>query len=1109
MKTSGHSTFTNTAAVRRYGAALVSTALALWISGLMTPAVDARFSFATLLFAVMFSAWYGGYGPAVTAVLLAAFWSAVLLVRSPELRLVGSDDPVGLILFVLVGAGIVLLGGMMHTAKLQARGTAPTSFDQLEVMQSDRTEIARDENHADKTAMLESALDCIITMDHRGRIVEFNPAAERTFGYSRPQAIGQLVGELLVPPHLRDSHYRGLAHYLKTGEGPVLQRRIEIEAMRADTSQFPVELAITRIAKAGPPLFTAYLRDISKVKAAERRRNARLNISQILARTTTVGDAAPAVLEAICNSLDWEMGALWTVDREANVLRCVEAWHRKTPDLNRFDSVSRQTTMAPGIGLPGRIWTSKASAWISDVTVDRNFPRASSAAEAGLHGAFGFPLMSEGNVIGVIEFFSKELREPDEHLLEMMVSVGSQIGHVIERRRAEELLHEAEERTAAVVNHVIDGIIIIDERGTVEMINPAVHKLFGYAPEEVVGHNVKLLMPEPYHSEHDEYIARYLQTGVGKVIGIGRDVQGRRKDGTTFPLELAISEFRHDARRFFTGIVRDISQRKKAEDSLRFLVDASGTLASLMDETSTLQKLARLSVPFLADCCMVFLVQEDHKIERVAAAHVDPSKEGLLNELLGRYALTWDSPTRTGNVLRTGKPVLIPVVDEALLQSISRDERHLALLHELNPRSYIFVPLITRTKVIGAIGLVSAESDRRFSAAELAVAEELGRRAAVAIENARLYTELREADRRKDEFLAMLAHELRNPLAPIRNALELLNSDVDRDTAEWAKALMQRQVRHIVRLVDDLLDVSRIMRGKIQLKKEPVELSSAIHDALEEARPAIALQGQEFTLLLPPQPIWVQADPVRLSQIISNLLNNAAKYTDKGGRISLGVTSENGHVTIAVRDSGIGIAPNMLARIFVPFTQVAHTPDRSRGGLGIGLALVRSLVEMHDGTVSAYSEGLGKGSEFVVRLPIIGHRYTHDRVDWQPSPVPARRVLIVDDNHSAAESLGRLLSKLWSHEVAFAYDGTTAIEKVEQWHPDVVLLDIGLPGLNGYEVARHIRQMPQGKSVFLVALTGYGQDEDRRKSLEAGFDEHLVKPAPVAALQEIFVHTKL
>ncbi len=367
---------------------------------------------------------------------------------------------------------------------------------------------------------------------------------------------------------------------------------------------------------------------------------------------------------------------------------------------------------------------------------------------------------------------------------------------------------------------------------------------------------------------------------------------------------------------------------------------------------------------------------------------------------------------------------------------------------------------------------------------------------------------LKQGMQQRDDFLAMLAHELRNPLAPIRNAAELLRQQdrLDPEQVRWAADLVDRQARQLTRLVDDLLEVSRVTRGKITLKLETVDLAGIIHDAVETTRPLIDLRKQHLTMALPGESLHVRADVTRLTQVVTNLLNNASKYTDEGGHIGLAVERHGAEALIRVRDTGIGIAADLLPRLFEPFVQGAHSGECGQAGLGLGLAVVRKLVEMHGGSVQAGSEGPGRGSEFVVRWPLL-------TPEQCPSPSPsathhpragpgARRVLIVDDNRDAADSLGMLL-KLFGHEVRVVYDGWAALAEAPAFRPDIILLDIGLPRMDGYEVARRLRRQPESANILLVALTGFGQEQDRRRAQEAGFDAHCVKPVDFDALQAL------
>lgn len=367
-----------------------------------------------------------------------------------------------------------------------------------------------------------------------------------------------------------------------------------------------------------------------------------------------------------------------------------------------------------------------------------------------------------------------------------------------------------------------------------------------------------------------------------------------------------------------------------------------------------------------------------------------------------------------------------------------------------------------------------------------------------------LAADLSEADRRKDEFLATLAHELRNPLAPIRNALAMLDvTRGDPSAFDGTRAVMHRQVHHMARLIDDLIDVSRISRNMVELRKELVDLSDVVEQAIETTEPAFDAAAHKLVIHLPENPIVLEADPVRLAQVFSNLLANACKYTPSPGQITLTATRDDGVVEISVSDTGQGIDPQMLPHVFEMFTQGDRSPSRSQGGLGIGLTLVKRLVEAHGGEVRAASPGPGQGSTFTVRLPAASSEKPEAPPQRKPTADNAkRRILVVDDNRDSAMSLAMLL-RLSGNETHTAYDGEEAVAVAAELQPDVILLDIGLPKLNGHEAAKRILQQPWSTRVVMVALTGWGQEDDRRKSKEAGFHHHLVKPVEHAALIEL------
>jgi PAS domain S-box-containing protein len=565
---------------------------------------------------------------------------------------------------------------------------------------------------------------------------------------------------------------------------------------------------------------------------------------------------------------------------------------------------------------------------------------------------------------------------------------------------------------------------------------------------------------------------------------------------------VAVRDEKMNIARWF-GTSTDIHEQKRSMESARYLAEASAALAGVVDYESTLQRVANLAVPYFADWSAVD-VADGEKLRRLAVSHQNAKKIQIAHELFSLYPPDLKAQGGVGAVFRTGKPEILGDITDDLIVHGARDERHLRLIRSLGLKSYICVPLIVSGNTLGVLTFATAESGRQYTDADLALASDLANRAAVAIENTRLYQALREADRRKDEFLATLAHELRNPLAPVRNALEMLKRvNGDPALADDARSMMERQVAHMSRLIDDLMDVSRITRGKLALRREKLDVCAAARQAADVCRRTYAEKCHDMRVTLPPEPLYVFGDPVRLEQIIGNLLNNACKYTDRGGVIELRAAREGNQVVLSVKDNGIGISQSMLPKVFDMFTQADHSAERAGGGLGIGLSLVRGLVELHGGSVVASSEGEGRGSEFTVRLPALVQARQSEKPQVQlgigPTAGAGRRILVVDDNKDSAKSLSMLL-KLQGNQTQTAHDGEEAVQRAVEFAPDVVLLDIGLPKLDGYDACRAIRKQRLGNQPIIIALTGWGQEDDRRKSREAGFDSHLIKPVDYEAL---------
>jgi PAS domain S-box-containing protein len=651
-----------------------------------------------------------------------------------------------------------------------------------------------------------------------------------------------------------------------------------------------------------------------------------------------------------------------------------------------------------------------------------------------------------------------------------------------ERRRAEQAERAERERHQTTLASVGDGVIVTDAEGQVVSLNRVAEDLTGWTDAQAVGRPLKQVFrtrDEVTHETAEMPLVQVVRGGIERQMD---QTELAAPGGLPRPIEHCTAPIR-DEHGTVIGVViifRDITARRRLENEL---TQRAEELARLQRRTA--ETLALLDTVFESTPVGLAYLDRKLRFRRVnpafSSGHRVTAKEFLghtLREVLPGWADLIES--QLYRVLATGEPVLNHEVALALGATPGRG-------HALAS----YYPVCARHQVIG-VGVAAVDITERKR-----LESELERRVA----------ELAEADRRKDEFLATLAHELRNPLAPIRNALHLMRGHQGSTHAiEPERAMAERQVVHLARLIDDLMDIARISRGKIELRKETLLLAPLVERAVESVRPALDERHHRLDVLLPETPIWLAADPTRLEQILGNLLNNAIKYTEPGGTIGVAVASEGDDVVIRVRDSGIGIEPELLPRVFEIFVQAEDHQDRSQGGLGIGLSLVRRLVEMHGGTINAHSAGPRMGSEFVVRLPTL------------PAPVPApapddgqvvspletgpaasqkprrRRILVVDDNLDAANSLARLLKRLFGQDVRVAHDGPAALESAAVFRPEIVLLDIGMPGMDGYEVAERLRREPALPALRIIALTGWGQQTDRLRSQAVGFDHHLVKP---------------
>ena len=642
------------------------------------------------------------------------------------------------------------------------------------------------------------------------------------------------------------------------------------------------------------------------------------------------------------------------------------------------------------------------------------------------------------------------------------------VNDVTQRKRAEDTVREQGELLRVTLASVGDGVVTTDLEGRVTSLNHVAESLTGWKSSEAAGRpleDVFRIVNEDTRQPVENPAARALKEGV--VVGLANHTVLLAKDGAERPIDDSAAPIKDEQGRV-SGVVlifRDVAERRRQENLLReserrfrTMADSAPVMIWVTDPTAT----------------CTYLNERWYEFTGTTA------KQGL--------GLGWLDAVHPDDRESSGAVFLVANARREAFRLEYRLRRHDgAYRWAIDSGTPRFGP---GGEFLGYIGSVIDIDERKT------LEEQLRERA----------DQLAEADRRKDDFLAVLSHELRNPLAPLRNGLQVMKlAGGSGEAAEQARAMMERQLGQMVHLVDDLLDVSRITRGKVDLRKGRVDLASVLHSAVETSGPLIEERGHDFALTVPADPLTVDADVTRLAQVFANLLNNAAKYTPDGGRITLVARREGGEAVVSVADTGVGIPEAMLPRVFEMFTQVDRSLEKAQGGLGIGLTIVDRLVRMHGGTVEAKSGGPGKGSEFEVRLPVVPGPAAGPAgaAEGVASPAaPRRKVLVVDDNRDSATSLAMLL-RLMGAEVRTAHDGLEAVEAATAHRPDLILMDVGMPRMNGFDATRRIREQPWGAGVVVVALTGWGQEEDRRKSQEAGCDGHLTKPADPAALRQL------
>jgi PAS domain S-box-containing protein len=986
-------------------------------------------------------------------------------------------------------------------------------------------------------ALLDTSLDAILIMDEAGRLIEFSAAAEAKFGRRRADVIGKSLADTIIPPSMRDQHRRGLARYMASGASTILGKRLELTAMRADGSEFPIELTVSVTHIDGKPIFIGSLRNISERVAATRRLESLADLASALSAARTRAEVAAVVVERGARAAGADTCTLYMLTPSGDALELIGERGAAPEVVDRIRRITATT------GTPATFATLKSgeSLWAEDEAEYRAmFPAIATMIATGQRAKalWSVPLIAEGRPVGLLGmgFFAPRQFSPSER----------SFVHTFTRHCAQALLRatrleredQAQRWLATTLRSIGDAVIATDIDGRVTFMNPIAESLTGFAEADARGAHlgdVFRIVSEETREVVESPVTKVLRQGAG--VGLANHTVLRARDGSEIPIADSGAPIKDDDGRLL-GVVlvfRDATEETRGAVRREFLAKAGEALASSsLDYRATLSTVAQLAVPQLADWCAVDLVEPGHAApQQVAVAHVDPGKVELARRLGETYPPDPGSATGAPNVIRTGKAELYARIPAELLRAGARDDAHRAIIEELRLQSAMVVPLRGRLHTFGAITFVHAESGRHYGEDDLAFAEDFARRAALAIENARALKETEEArareralrrdaesaNRAKDEFLATVSHELRTPLNAILGWTVTLRNRKPGPELDRALMIIERNARAQARLVDDVLDASRIISGKLSLALGPTNVAAMVRAAADAVAPAAEAKHLALTIDIDDESLSIMADADRVQQMMWNLLSNAVKFTPKDGAVVVRSHLEGSDVWISVEDTGEGIGAQALPFVFDPFWQADASTTRRHGGLGLGLAIVKQLVTAHGGTIQATSPGEHRGATFTVRLPARGvtpavastsaraaaKMMVDGRAIGPPeAPIPrldGLRLLVVDDEEDARALVADVLREQGA-EVHAAASADEALALFDRVRPDVLVSDIGMPDVDGYSFIRQIRSRAaeRGGRTPAVAVTAYARSEDAQRAFAAGYQSHVAKPVEPAQL---------
>lgn len=943
-------------------------------------------------------------------------------------------------------------------------------------------------------SIIHTAYDPFVGMDDQGAVTEWNKRAETTFGWSKDEVLGMPLIEFMIPERDRAAHSVGLLGSLRSGDGSVLNRRIELTALTKDGRELVVEVTISAVTNGSTQAFGAFVRDVTREKQAARIGEIKLEVTRILAASAAVEEALPQVFETVCVGMGWDFASLWLLDEDRAKLSPSAFWHLPEAGLAAFEAVSRSMTFDIGMGLPGSVWRSGAITFIDDMDTTRTYPRYEAAIAIGLQGAVAFPIMAGEELVGVGEFLSRHPVHDEFQVREIVTDLCSRLGLYAQRKMAEETLRESEEHFKLVVEGTKDyAIFMLDQTGHIASWNRGAEQIKGYGPSEILGKHFSIFYPP-------EAIARALPRRELEIAcSHGRyEEEGLRvrKDGTTFWASVIITALYDESRRLrgFSKVTRDITERKRSETELRDLYE--DLERRVQERTKELQRQEQ-QLRLITDAMPIMV------------AHVDAHRRVLFaNEayrLWHRVDLVASPAAPIADVLGQGLYEEVRVrLSRALAGERQAFERETILPD--GAKRVFAVNYIPETDEHGNVtGIVSVEADiTRHKDAEEALR--------------RAKEESDSANAAKSAFLAHMSHEIRTPLGAVLGFSELLaNDDLPRDERADYLGAVQRNGELLSAVINDILDLSKVEAGKIEISLQDVPLSDLLIDATKLCNLQALDKGIRLSITSEGAlPSTIRTDPMRFRQILVNIIGNAIKFTERGAvevKVKQ-VTRADGSLRLAfsVSDSGIGIDPRQASRLFAPFAQADASIKRKHGGTGLGLVLSKRLAQLLGGDVVLSASKPGAGSTFTITIDpgvigtVIFENFTPSSMVTQQTRegkstsdmvLKGMTVLLVEDSPDNRLLVTRILERA-GVAADTAENGREALELMGKKGYDAVLMDLQMPIMDGFEAIGHLRR--SGDETPVIALTAHALKEEQLRCFAAGFNDHLSKPINYQAL---------